>query len=294
MDQQPAASPANTLSAVDVTAIVVGVVVGASVFETPAIVAESAGSSAVLFGVWLLGGGISLVGALCYAELASAYPHAGGDYHYLQRAFGEEVGFLFAWARLVVIQTGSIALLAFVFGDYATQLWSLGPYSPSIYAASAVALFTATNAVGVRVGASAQWGLTLATIGSLVVIIIAGLVGGTEPSWTAPTSGVPSAGAVGGAMVFVLLTYGGWNEAAYVSGEMTNPARDMVRALVVSIGTITALYLLVNWAYLRGLGLEGMAGSEAVAAELMRTVLGDGGAQLLSLLIVVEIGRAHV
>ncbi len=287
MSDRPAATPANTLSAVDVTAIVVGVVVGASVFETPAIVAESAGSSAVLFGVWLLGGGISLVGALCYAELASAYPHAGGDYHYLRRPFGEEVGFLFAWARLVVIQTGSIALLAFVFGDYATELWSLGPYSSSIYAAAAVALFTLTNAVGVRVGASAQWGLSLATIGSLVVLIVAGLVWGTEPALTAPTGDGPSAGAVGGAMVFVLLTYGGWNEAAYVSGEMTNPARDMVRALVVSIGTITALYLLVNWAYLRGLGLEGMAGSQAVAAELMRTVFGNGGAQLLSLLIVV-------
>jgi len=287
MSDRPAATPANTLSAVDVTAIVVGVVVGASVFETPAVVAESAGSSAVLFGAWLLGGGISLVGALCYAELASAYPHAGGDYHYLRRAFGEEVGFLFAWARLVVIQTGSIALLAFVFGDYATELWALGPYSSSIYAAAAVALFTLTNAVGVRVGASAQWGLTLATIGSLVVLIVVGLVWGTEPALTAPTGDGPSAGAVGGAMVFVLLTYGGWNEAAYVSGEMTNPARDMVRALVVSIGTITALYLLVNWAYLRGLGLEGMAGSEAVAAELMRTVFGNGGAQLLSLLIVV-------
>ena len=279
----------NTLSVLDVVALTVGVVVGASIFRTPSLVAESAGTPLVAMAVWALGGLVSLIGALCYAELASTYPHAGGDYYYFQRAFGDWMGFLFAWARLAVIQTGSIALLAFVFGDYATELWSLGAHSSSIYAAIAIAVLTATNVAGVRLGKTTQRALTGGTILGLLVLVGAGFVLTPEAAATpAPTPEASiSSSQFGGAMVFVLLTYGGWNEAAYVSGELRDVHKNMVRALLTSLGLITALYLLVNWAYLEGLGLGGMTGTDAVAADLMRAALGEPGAVALSLFVAV-------
>ena len=108
-------------------AVIVGVVIGTGIFITPSIVAANTGRTDVFFLTWLAGGIISLIGALCYAELATAYPHTGGDYHYLMRAFGRKVGFLFVWSRMTVIQPGSIAMLAFVFGDYLSQILPLGP-----------------------------------------------------------------------------------------------------------------------------------------------------------------------
>ena len=289
MDQSTLTEPAPTLSLYDVIALTVGIVLGASIFKTPALVAETAGSSWAVFLAWLLGAGVSFVGALCYAELAAAYPDAGGDYHYLHRAFGERLAFLFAWARLAVIQTGSIALLAFVFGDYASELWHLGEHSPSLYAALAVVGLTGLNMTGVRQGKTVQRWLTITTILGLLLIVVAGFLAPPSSLPSGSPSGTPQSGvgeSFGMAMVFVLLTYGGWNEAAYVSSELRNVRRNMSRALIGSIGLIALLYLLVNMAYLRGLGLEGMIGSEAVAADLMRSTLGNWGAQLLSLLVV--------
>ena len=116
-----------TLRVIDVVAIIVGTVVGAGIFRTPSLVAANATSEAVALGAWVAGGAISLIGALCYAELAAAYPSPGGDYHYLARAFGIRLAFLFAWARITVIQTGSIALLAFVIGDTPPSWCRSGP-----------------------------------------------------------------------------------------------------------------------------------------------------------------------
>lgn len=279
----------STLSTFDVVALTVGVVIGASVFRTPSLVASNSGDGLVMLLAWLFGAGVSLVGALCYAELTTTYPHAGGDYHYFQRAFGGWLAFLFAWARLVVIQTGSIALLAFVFGDYASELWSLGPYSSSIYAALAIFGLTGLNVAGVRQGKHVQRGLTLATIFGLFVIVVAGLFLIPSPAGTAEaattSTGEPT-GSFGMAMVFVLLTYGGWNEAAYLSAEVRDVRRNMTWGLMTSLGLIATLYLLVNWAYWKGLGLAGMSQSDAVAADLMRVALGEPGAQVLSLLVI--------
>ncbi|WP_263785507.1 APC family permease [Salinibacter grassmerensis] len=289
MDDSSQTRLAASLSTVDVVALTVGVVIGASVFETPALVAGNTGSSWSMLLAWALGGGVSIVGALCYAELTTAYPHAGGDYFYFQRAFGDWLAFLFAWARLVVIQTGSIALLAFVFGDYATELWPIAAqYSPSIYAALAVAGLTLLNALGVRQGKHVQRGLTIATVIGLFVIIGAGLFLVPESAAQAadPGSSGDGAGSFGMAMVFVLLTYGGWNEAAYLSAEVRDLRRNMTRGLFASLGLIAGLYLLVNWAYLQGLGLAGMAGSEVIAADLMRAAFGPPGAKVISLLVV--------
>lgn len=278
------AAPKPALTFVDAVAITVGIVIGAGIFETPSLVAANVGSGGVALLAWLLGGGMSLVGALCYAELATAYPHAGGNYHYLQRAFGKNLSFLFAWARMTVIQTGSIALLAFVFGDYASQLFRLGDYSPSLYAALAVAILTGLNIIGVQQGKWVQIWFTAAEVLGLLLVAVVGLAFTWNSTPTVPAEPT-TPGALGSAMIFVLLSYGGWNEAAYISAELRDVRRNMTRSLFWSIGIITVCYLLINWAYIQGLGLSGMAASEAVAADLMRRAVGEPGAVFISLLI---------
>jgi len=275
----------QTLSVLDAVALIVGLVIGAGIFETPALVAVNTGSSGVALLTWLLGGIISLVGALCYAELAATYPHPGGNYYYFQRAYGRGVAFLFAWARMTVIQTGSIVLLAFVFGDYASQLFRLGEYSSSIYAAGAIALLTSLNILGIQPGKWTQNGLAAAQVLGLLLVVVVGLAFASPAT---PISTAPATpGNFGLAMVFVLLTYGGWNEAAYISAELRSVERNMSRVLLWSIGIITGLYLLINLALLQGLGLASVAASEAVAADLMRRAIGEPGAVFISLLVAV-------
>jgi len=286
MEQAGAAHDAlrPTLRARDAVAITLGIVIGAGIFRTPSLVAGSAGSGQAMLAAWLLGGVISIIGALCYAELASAYPHAGGDYHFLRRAFGKRLAFLYAWARLAVIQTGSAALLAFVFGDYASQIFSLGPASSAIYAAGAVIVLTAIQWIGISASARTQGWLTVFEVLGLAVVIVAGLL--IAPA--APAAPAPSEGAAFGLiMVFVLLTYGGWSEAAYVSAELKDAPRRMPQVLVGSLAIITVLYILANAAYLRALGLTGMAQSQAVAADVLGLAFGPAGSALISLFVAV-------
>jgi amino acid transporter len=279
-------APRPALSLHDAIGLIVGTIVGVGIFRTPSMVAEHAGSTPVALLAWMAGGAVSLLGALCYAELASAYPNSGGDYHYLARAFGPRLGFLFAWARLSVIQTGAIALLAFVLGDYAAGLYPLGPWwTSSLYAGLIVIVLTATNIAGVRQGATTQNVLTALQVGGILFIAFAGLAAPAAPP--SPGGPPPSAGTFGLVMVFVLLTYGGWNEAAYLSGEVRDPGRTMARALLWSMALVTALYVLINWTFLATLGIAGVAGSKAVAADVVHQALGPWGAQLAGALIVI-------
>ena len=288
----PSGRPQQTLSVADAIAIIVGIVIGAGVFTLPSLAAANAGSEKVFIAAWIAGGVISLIGALCYAELATAFPSAGGDYHFLTRAYGRYVSFLFAWARVAVITTGSITFLAFVFGDYASRLLPLGAYGTSIYAAALVLALTTINIAGIRKSATTQNWLTALEVGGLLIVIVAGLfvaVPAAAPAVTAPANSgstiwTPGLGLM---MVFVLLTYGGWNEAAYISAEVKGDRRNMVRALVFSILLITVLYVLANFAYLRGLGLEGTAKSQAVAADLLARAWGHTGAQLISVMVAI-------
>jgi basic amino acid/polyamine antiporter, APA family len=279
-------TPRPVLGLRDAIGLIVGTIVGVGIFRTPSLVAEHAGSASVALIAWVAGGLVSLLGALCYAELASTYPNTGGDYHYLTRAFGWRLGFLFAWARLTVVQTGAIALLAFVLGDYAAEVLRLGPWGSPLCAGAIVAVLTATNIIGVRQGAATQNFLTTLEIGGILLVALAGLA--AEPTAAAIGGRAPStSGAFGLVMVFVLLTYGGWNEAAYLSGELRDPGRTMVRALVWSLVLVTGLYVLINWTFLTTLGVAGVAGSKAVAADVVHQTLGSGGARLTGALVVV-------
>lgn len=266
-------------------AVCVGIVIGAGIFRTPSLVAGASGSETIFLLTWLAGGALSIIGALCYAELAAAWPNAGGDYHFLGRAFGWRLAFVYAWARMSVIQTGSLALLSFVFGDYMNQLLSLGPNGPAIYAAAIVVGLTALNWIGVRQGAGAQLWLTVLEVAGLMAVIVAGLL--IAPP-AAVEASVRSESALGLVMVFVLLTYGGWSEAVYLSAELRGARRRIAWALVASLVIVTLLYVLANLAFLRALGLSGTAGSDAVAAELMRGAFGPAGAAAISLIVAIS------
>jgi basic amino acid/polyamine antiporter, APA family len=280
-----AVQPQPTLTMLDAVAMIVGIVIGAGIFKAPSIVAGSVSSEQVFIALWIAGGVISLVGALCYAELGSAYPNTGGEYFFLSRAFGGKVGFLFAWARMSVVQTGAIAAIAFVFGDYASQLLPLGEKGSVIYAMLAVIAVTALNIAGTRGSKRLQTILTIALACAVLAVIIAGLSASAAPATAtpAPSSSAPLFSQL--ALIFILLTYGGWNEAAYLTAEIRDARRNIVRALVLGILIVTVLYVLLNLAYLNVLGLDGMKASKAVAADLMKATLGDAGAIVLSLIV---------
>ena len=266
--------------------VAVAMVVGAGIFRSPSEIAANAGSTFWLFAAWVAGGAISLVGALCYAELGSAHPNAGGEYHYLSRAYGRSVGLLFAWARGTVIQTGAIAAVGFVYGDYASNLIPLGPFGASIHAGIAVLALSAINMIGTPQSKLTQVLLTALTVIAVLVVIVAGF-SASAPVPVASAPSTPSLGAAGLAMVFVLLTYGGWNEAAYLTGELKDVRRNMAKTLLIATGAVLVIYLVMNLAYLNAFGLEGLRRSNAVGADLMRLVAGDAGAILLSLIVCV-------
>lgn len=270
----------------DAIAIAVGIVVGAGIFRTPSAIAGMAASETVMLLAWAAGGIISIIGALCYAELASAYPGAGGDYGFLTRAYGLRTGFLYAWARLAVIQTGSAVLLAYVFGDYASEIINFGAYSPTIWATLVILGLTAINWLGVRLGTGVQLVLTIVEVMALCLVIVVGLLIAPEPA-PAAVGPVVSTSALGTIMVLVLLTFGGWNEIVYVTGELPDAPRRIAPLLLISLALVFALYLLANLAYLRGLGLGGMAGTDAVAATLMGRAFGAPGTIIISIAIAV-------
>ncbi|WP_439493214.1 APC family permease [Bosea sp. (in: a-proteobacteria)] len=286
MSVQSQSDPQPTLSIFDAVTIMVGIVVGIGIFKTPSLIAANVGSEAAFLGVWVAGGLVTLIGALCYAELAAAHPHAGGEYHFLGRAYGRPVAVLFGWARGSVIQTGAIAAVAFVLGDYAAQIVPLGPYGPAIYAAAAIIVLTGLNVAGTIQSKTLQIAVTFIEVGLIAAIIVWGLLGSAGEAVPAATTAPPSA-ALGLAMIFVLLTYGGWNEAAYLSGELRDPGRNIVRVLLIGTGVLVALYLAANAALLAILGLDGLRGSQAVATDMMRRVAGESGAIVVSLAIVV-------
>jgi amino acid transporter len=277
-------SPKQLLSVTDGVFLTVGMVIGVGIFKAPSIVAGNTSGTLEFLFAWLLGGAISLCGALVYAELSARHPETGGEYTFLRHGLGRGAAFLFAWARMTVIQTGAIAAVAFVFGEYASEVFRLGEQSAAIYAAICVVALTLLNLAGTLESKTLQKVMEIALTAGLLFLAVAGMVVGGTPK--------PAASAGGGdflfAMMFVFFTFGGWNEAAYLAGEVQNPRRNMLKILVGGIVAVTLLYLLVNIGYLLALGQGGVAGSKAVGADVMRLVAGDKGAIALAFIVCVS------
>jgi APA family basic amino acid/polyamine antiporter len=283
-------------------------VVGSGVFLTTGPIAAVLPHTGLILLVWLLGGLLSLAGALSYAELGALFPRAGGQYHFLKEAWGPLPAFLFGWACFFVIMSGGLAALAVGFGEYlgvfvpffATThvLWSfgLGPWTASVSGgqlAGAIALvaLSVVNYRGVVLGAAVQNAVTAAKIAAIAVLGVAGLVAASdvEPGLLAPLPEARLLPALGIAMIAVLWSFDGWYAATFLAGEMRDPVTDLPRGLMLGTLIVTALYLLVNLAYVRALPLEALAASPHVAEDAASALFGAWGGRVVSAAILVSI-----
>ncbi len=280
--------PASKLSLWDAVSIIVGIVIGAGIYETAPLVFANAAGPAQALGVWVLGGLLSLIGACCYAELASAYPRSGGDYVYLSRAFAPWVGFLFGWAQLAMLLTGSIGMMAYVFSDYAVQGAGLDLALSAPLAASAVVALTGINLASIGVSKGAQNMLTSIKGIGLGAVVLGGVFWAKPGALLGPPTAEVREGSFGLAMVLVLYTYGGWNDAAFVAQEVKERRKNLPRALLIGTLLITLVYLAVNAAFIAGLGFEAAASSEAIAADVLRRPLGPFAGAAMSALVMVS------
>ena len=283
------AAPRRQLTLLDSTSIIVGIIIGSSIYESTPLIANCVPNAMGFIGVWVLGGVLSLIGALCYAELANAYPTEGGDYVYLTRGFGRKVGFLFAWTQFWIVRPGSVGILAYVFARYANQLFPAGegPWPLVAYAAGSIVVLSGINLLGVREGKWTQNLLTIIKFLGLAAVVVAGFCFG-QPATRATVEPATRSWDFGFAMILIFYAYSGWNEMAYVGSEVRDPGKNIFRALVLGTGAVAVLYLLVNLAFLYALGLDGMRNSHAVAADVLKLGGGAWGGRFISVLICVS------
>jgi amino acid transporter len=270
--------------------LVVGCIVGVGIFRTASAIATQISSPALILGLWLAGGLLSMCGALCYAELSAMFPSSGGDYVYITEVYGRFWGFLFGWTKLFIERTGTIAILGFVFAEYAQRIIPFDRALLRWVASAAILFLTAVNVAGVRWGKYVQNVFTALKILALASLIAAGLQAFTtgttvSPDWRLPPLGGATLLPLGLAFVYVLWTYGGWTEAAYIAEEVVQPTRNVPAAIIGGVAFTTVLYLLVNWSYLLFIPVGELPGVPLVAARVMQGVLGSAGAAFIAWMI---------
>lgn len=286
----------RTLSLFDGTMVVVGGIIGSGIFLSPAIVAQRVDTPFLILLAWAFGGALALVGAICFAELGARRPEAGGGYVYLRETFGPIFGFLYGWKLLLVSATGAIAALAIIFARYAVDLAGLPTSWVTPVAVGAIVFLSGINYFGVKLGSITQNIFTVLKLMALAGMTIAGvalgsgdmssgageLLGASPGPWTVVA-------AVGTALIPVLFSYGGWQHANHIAGELKNPTRNLPRALILGVAIVVGSYLVANFAYLYTLGVDGLATSVAPAADAMERVAGQTGATLISAGVVASV-----
>lgn len=312
-EARPALELKRDLGIWGAAAIVVGTVIGSGIFLVPSPMIKNVGSTVMLFGVWIAGGLLSLFGALSYAELAAALPEAGGEYVYLREAYGPLWGFLYGWTQMWVAKSGSIATLATAFfiylANFRPELAGVLTVIPlplgengqpleirygQILAMGVIAVLALINYFGVKVGGHFQIVITIIKVSLITGIIVIGL--GTGHGDTSHFS--QSTTAIGGitgffaALVAALWAYDGWNNVSMVSSEIRNPQRNLPLALILGTLAVIVIYLLANVAYFYVLSPAEVAGTERVASEMMRRILGAGGANAVSIAAMISIFAA--
>lgn len=309
----PINSDSRSLTVWDTASLLIGIVVGVSIFKVPPLVFSNVESSFAGLSVWLIGAGLSLCGALCFCELATTYPGFGGEYQYLSRAYGKRIGFLFAWMQICVILTASIGAMAFVFADYASafvvdfQLLFTGGVTvakgtassgfnlTALAACLAILFSSAIHAFGIKSGKSLQNMLSLSKVIALLAILLVGVFVNNIPETISPiTSSERPDRSFGLALVFVMYAYGGWNDIAMVTPEVRDHQRNMPRALLFGLGFIGLLYLALNFVFLKVLGLEGVRQSSIPASEVMSVALGARASIVMNLIVMCSaLGAIH-
>ena len=300
-------------------AIVIGDTIGTGIFLVTSDMARTVGSAKLVFAAWLIGGLIVLFGAFCYAELGAAFPNAGGPYVYLGRGLGPLWGFLFGWmssflerpVAMATLAAGFLRFAGFLFPVVATPLftWHLGRYDFSLTAAQPLAALvvvavTAINYLSVRLGGSIQVVLTSLKIGTILVIVVAGVLVGKPHAIAAAQLAIPPAmgplgwgtiGAVLAALVPAMWAYNGFNDLGDLGEEIQHPERNIPRAIILGLLTVGGLYLLANVVYFRILPFAVLAQSQHVASDVVQSFAGSRGATWLTIAMAISaLGALHV
>jgi APA family basic amino acid/polyamine antiporter len=286
----------RTLSLRDLVFIVVGTVIGSGIFLTPGAVVRSAGSGGVALAAWVVGGVLSLLGALTFAELGAAKPESGGMYAYLRDAFGPLLAFLYGWTMFLVIGSGSLATLGAAFPRYVGVLVPLSPAASSAVAIAMIVVVTVLNIRGTRRSADVQ-GVATSIKAGVIVLLAAALIvlspRGLAQNvwWPDRVSASTLAGAATG-MIGVLWAYEGWQYVTFSAGETLDPQRTFGRGIVAGTAMLIGIYVLANVGYFSVLGVDGVAASSRVATDAAEAVLGPAASKLLAIVILVSIFSA--
>ena len=281
---------ARRLGVFDATMLVMGGIIGSGIFITPAEVARHVSTPLLIVGVWVLGGIIALFASFVYAELAARRPEVGGQYAYLRDAFGPMPAFLYGWALLLVIQSGGMAAVAITFARYFGDLVQL-PFSENALAVGVLALLTLINCLGVRSGSNVQSALMVLKILAIALLVVAGLLFAPAAAAQGQHAAIGSASglaAIGAAMTPVMFSYGGWQTASFVAGEMRDPRRDLARGLLFGVAGVVLLYTAVAFVCVHALGPGGLGGSKTPATDVMRLALGSRGATFIAIGITIS------
>ena len=287
----------RTLGLWSSVALVVGITIGSGIFRSPAGIAQKVPSPSLMIGMWMLGGAITLCGALSLAELAAALPETGGLYAYLREGWGRLPAFLFGWSELVLIRASALGGIAIVFGDYLLRSLGIDPVQHAgasrALSAGAIAFAALANIRGANVGAMIVGVATWMKFAALALLVLASFAlgsahGASMSHLTAPASQPITLGALGLALVSILWAYDGWADLSFASGEVTNPGRNLPRAIILGTLAIIALYVLTNIAYLYVNPIGAVARSPLVAADTMLTLFGRTGVALVSIFVMIS------
>jgi APA family basic amino acid/polyamine antiporter len=287
----------RTLGFTDLVLLAMGTVIGSGIYLVPGIVLRLTGvqtGPAML--VWVLGGVLSLLGALTYAELGAMKPEAGGLYVFIRDGFGPLPAFLYGWTSFFVIVSGSVATLAVAFSSYVTQIIPVGPIASRVIAIGVIAVTAALNIRGTRSSATVQNWTTGVKVGALLTMGVALIAFGRPPQTVSPvwpSSVTPAlAAGFGTAMIGVLWAYEGWQYVTFSAGETIDPQRTFPRAITAATAALVATYLLANLGYIAALGPAAAANTTHIAADAVGALLGPVAGKLVGALILVSIFSA--
>ncbi len=289
----------RVLGPLDATSVVIGAIIGVGIFFTPASVAELAGSGSLALWTWVIGGGIALLGALTFAELGALYPRSGGQYDMLRDAWGTLPAFLFVFCNATAIQAGATAIIAIVCAENLGIAAGGSLQGPALAALAGILILglVAANGIGVRWGAGIQNLTVVAKIATLLTVTVLAVMLGTggaaetvdpDDGAVASVVGVGVVGAIFAGLVPAFFSFGGWQHALWMAGEVRRPHRNVPRAIVGGVLVVVIVYVLVNWAYLRLLGYEGVVASGAIAADAVAAVWPGAGRRFVALAVAVS------
>jgi APA family basic amino acid/polyamine antiporter len=271
----------------DATMIVMGGIIGSGIFMNPHVVAEYLHTPWLIIGAWLAGGGIAILGAFIYAELAARRPEVGGQYAYLREAYHPLIAFLFGWSLFLISNCGGMAAVAMTFGRYFIEVTGV-PLSDTVVAICTLLLLTAINCLGVRTGSTVQNVLMVIKIFAIAILV------GCGYAFTHPHTPVGNLHhpvpetfdlitSFGAALVPVMFAYGGWQTANFIAGEIREPHKNLPRGLLLGVTGVIILYMSVNFVCVRALGVDGLAATTTPASGVMSLAFGAAGAKLIAI-----------